>query len=164
MVQETTLMFINSPDFEDEERIPEQYTCDGDGVNPPIEIFNPPEGTQSFVLMMEDLDAPDKSSVVHWLVFNIPSKKLLIERSDDMEECIVAENDFGETSYIAPCPQVGEHRYKFTLYALDSILDLSVQVSKDEILSTIEDSILEVASFIGVYERSDVTDENYFEY
>lgn len=164
MVQETTLMFINSPEFEDEERIPEQYTCDGSGINPPIEIFNAPEGTQSFVLIMEDLDAPDKGSVVHWLVFNIPPQKLLIEEADDMDGCVVAENDFGDASYMAPCPQVGEHRYKFTAYALDSILDMEAGVSKDEILSTIEDSVLGVASFIGVYQRSDVTDEDYFEY
>jgi Raf kinase inhibitor-like YbhB/YbcL family protein len=60
--------------FNNVEKIPIKYTADGDNLNPPLEIFNIPNGTKSLVIIVDD---PDAERVVgytwiHWIRFNIP--------------------------------------------------------------------------------------------
>ena len=62
---------ITSPAFAHEQGIPELYTCKGKNISPPLQWSQPPAGTQSFVLIMEDPDAPI-GTWDHWLVFNLP--------------------------------------------------------------------------------------------
>jgi len=55
--------------------------------------------------------------------------------------------------YVPPCPQVGEHRYFFHLYALSADLDLAPGSTKDELLTVMDDLVIEWATFIGRYVR-----------
>ena len=52
--------------------IPRQYTCEGDNISPPLKWENPPAGTKSYVLIMDDPDAPGQTWI-HWVLFNIPA-------------------------------------------------------------------------------------------
>jgi len=45
--------------FQNNEKIPEKYTCRGKDINPPLKIENIPQKTQSLVLMIDDPDAPN---------------------------------------------------------------------------------------------------------
>ena len=49
---------LNSPAFSNGEPIPAKYTADGENLSPPLEWSDPPEGTKSFALIVEDPDAP----------------------------------------------------------------------------------------------------------
>ncbi|ARB93293.1 hypothetical protein A6J40_14400 [Legionella longbeachae] len=49
---------LESPAFEHNALIPLEYTCEGDDKPPPLIWHNPPPHTQSFVLIMDDPDAP----------------------------------------------------------------------------------------------------------
>ena len=57
--------------------IPKRYTCEGDDVSPPFTWRDPPAGTKSLVLIVDDPDAPDpaapKLTWVHWVLYDIPS-------------------------------------------------------------------------------------------
>ena len=64
-------MEITSEAFNNGDRIPKKYTCEGPNISPPLQFSNIPEGTKSLVLMIEDPDAEAKPWV-HWMVFNIP--------------------------------------------------------------------------------------------
>jgi hypothetical protein len=56
---------LKSPAFGNAEPIPRKYTADGENLSPPLEWFDPPPGTKSFALIVEDPDAP--SGVFrHW--------------------------------------------------------------------------------------------------
>src|SRR5690606_42080587 len=62
---------LKSPSFQNDQPIPPRYTADGDNLSPPLEWSEPPPGTQSFALIVEDPDAP--SGVFrHWGGYTIP--------------------------------------------------------------------------------------------
>ena len=69
-------MKIISSQFIHEGLIPSVYTCDGKNISPPLSISGVPEGTKSFVLIMDDPDVPKSIRPDgvwdHWVVFNIP--------------------------------------------------------------------------------------------
>src|SRR5689334_20231196 len=49
---------LSSPAFANGARLPERFTADGEGVSPPLVWRDPPEGTTSLALIVEDPDAP----------------------------------------------------------------------------------------------------------
>ena len=57
--------------FRDEGLIPARFTCDGANVSPALSWRGAPAGVQSFVLIMDDPDAP-RGTWTHWTLFNLP--------------------------------------------------------------------------------------------
>ena len=71
-----------SPVFENMGKIPVKYTCDDQGINPPLEISGIDENTKSLVLIMDDPDAPG-GTFVHWLKFNLSPMVSKIKEGSD---------------------------------------------------------------------------------
>lgn len=109
-------MKVNSPDIEENEIIPRDFTCDGEDISPELNIEDAPEDTKSFALVVEDPDAP-MGTFVHWRVHDIPATKTNIKRGEVPGKQV--RNDFGKEDYGGPCPPSGTHRYYFIVYALD---------------------------------------------
>jgi phosphatidylethanolamine-binding protein (PEBP) family uncharacterized protein len=61
---------VTSPAFKDKGNIPRKYTCEGDDINPPLEIGSIPADAKSLAVVAEDPDAPS-GNWLHWLVWNI---------------------------------------------------------------------------------------------
>lgn len=146
------IMKISSPAFENNSKIPSKYTCDGEDINPPLEIRDIPEGTQSLVLIVDDPDAP-RGTFLHWLVWNIPPNFSLIEESSLPEGAVQGRNDFGKENYGGPCPPFGQHRYFFKIYALDKKLELVEGSSLNKVEEVMKGHILDQAQLIGLYQR-----------
>lgn len=140
---------INSPAFENNGYIPLKYTCDGEDVNPPLNIEGLPKETRSLALIVDDPDAP-MGTWDHWIVWNI-------EPTGKVEENIVPGiegiNDFHRNSYGGPCPPSGTHRYFFKVYALDTMLDLEVNSRKKDVERAIKSHIIAKGQIIGLYKR-----------
>ncbi|KKU15680.1 MAG: Phosphatidylethanolamine-binding protein, partial [Candidatus Jorgensenbacteria bacterium GW2011_GWA2_45_9] len=64
-------MIIKSGAFKDGDTIPPKYTCDGDNINPLIEIRNVPRGAKSLALVMDDPDATSGGVWDHWIMWSI---------------------------------------------------------------------------------------------
>lgn len=156
-----TSMILRSPDFQDMEYISAHNGCDSDGYNPSLEILNVPENTKSLVIIMDDLDSPDEGSTNHWVLFNISPEIQKIEEDSIPDGSVEATNDFGRIGYSPPCPNIGTHRYMFSLYAIDKMLELDETAIKDEVEEEIIDSILDEASIVGLYERGEIVEDNY---
>lgn len=62
-----TNMRLTSPTFKNNEPIPVKYTCDGEDINPPLEIADVPESAKSLVLIVDDPDAP-AGTFTHWII------------------------------------------------------------------------------------------------
>jgi hypothetical protein len=143
-------MELTSSEFKHNGKIPAKYTCDGEDINPPLEIDDVPIEAQSLVLIMDDPDAPG-GVWDHWIVFNIPpDTEEITERA---EIGIAGENSWGREDYGGPCPPTGEHRYRFKMYALDEKLDIQEGSTKDEVEQAMDGHILEETELIGRYER-----------
>ncbi len=141
--------------FKNNEFIPQRYTCDGEDVNPLIEIKNPPTNTKSFVLIMDDPDATGGVTWDHWILFNIDPKTQYITEGGLPLNSKLGRNSWGKNSYGGPCPPRGSkpHRYFFKLYALDTVLELEEGVSKQEVEKAMEGHILAYTEIIGLYQR-----------
>ena len=67
---------LRSPAFSVQGEIPARFTCDGEDISPPLAWSDPPAGTRSFALIVDDPDAPDpkapRMTWVHWVVYGIP--------------------------------------------------------------------------------------------
>lgn len=146
-------MKITSPVFKNNENIPAKYTCDGENVNPPLEISEVPEGAKSLVLIVDDPDATRGYTWLHWTVWNIlPDTKEIAENSVPVGAA-EGKTDFGKPGWRGPCPPIGRHRYFFKLFALDVILDLSHGASLNELQKAMEGHILDKTELIGLYSR-----------
>ena len=64
---------LTSDAFQNGKPIPTQYTCDGADQTPVLHWGEPPAGTKSFALVVDDPDAPS-GTFRHWGVFDIPAK------------------------------------------------------------------------------------------
>ena len=130
-------------------RIPSKYTCDGDNVNPPLDIKGIPDGTESLVLIVDDPDAP-MGTWDHWVVWNIPPKA---EMGEDSVPGTEGMNDFRKHSYGGPCPPSGTHRYFFKVYALDTKLDLAPNSRKQDVERSMKGHVLAQGQLVGLYSR-----------
>jgi phosphatidylethanolamine-binding protein (PEBP) family uncharacterized protein len=132
-------LILTSPVFENMGKIPVKYTCDGEGINPPLQISGTDNEPKSLVLIMDDPDAPG-GTFVHWVKFNLSPALSKIEEGSDPK-------------YIGSCPPDREHRYFFKLYSLDTVLDLKQGANKTEIENVMQGHILQQAELVGLYKR-----------
>ena len=146
-------MKLKSKDFVDNSNIPSEFTCDGRNVSPQLSWEDVPDGTKSFALSVTDPDAPG-GTWIHWLVYDISKELREIERASLPDGAKEVVNDFGRKSYGGPCPPPGNpHRYQFTLYALDKLLDLKAGASKGQVVEAMQGHILARGQLIGIYQR-----------
>lgn len=143
---------LESPHFSPNSKIPMGFTCEGPNDVPNLIWHNPPAGTQSFALIVDDPDAP-MGTWDHWVLFNIPADVLEIKSNQPPNGAVVGKNSWGNNKYEGPCPPSGTHRYYFSLYALDSKLDLSSSATKKEVLEALKAHLLEKAELMGTYQK-----------
>jgi Raf kinase inhibitor-like YbhB/YbcL family protein len=145
-------MIISSPAFKNNEYIPAKYTCDGEGISPPLEIGNVPQIAQSLVFFVDDPDAPS-GNFVHWILWNIDPKTTLIKEGTLPEGAIEGQNSAGRNDYIPPCPPAGVHHYTFRLYVLDRKLEVSAGTTLNDLRKEMRGYIFGSAELVGLYRR-----------
>jgi len=161
---------VSSAAFGPGGEIPVQYSCQGANLSPPLEWSGVPEGTQSLALVMDDPDS-QPPGFVHWVLYNIPPSTTGLPKGVSAEPTLPdgslqGANDYalfaqeGQThpggapinriGYDGPCPPAAHH-YVFTLYALDTVLDLPAEATKAELLAVMEWHVFSEAELTGVY-------------
>ena len=136
--------------------IPDLHTCQGADISPSLEWSGEPLETRSFVLILDDPDAP-AGTWNHWLLFDIPPKiHNLAQGYRPGKLAVSGNNDFGKRGYGGPCPPKGHgpHRYFFTLSALDvATLTLPAETSRKAVEQAMKGHVIGQARLIGRYER-----------
>jgi hypothetical protein len=149
---------LSSPAFMNGDNIPARFTCDGPNISPLLAWTAPPAGTQTFVLIMDDPDAP-RHVWVHWLVYDIPAEVSglpdNVPSKPELETgARQGTNDFHEQGYGGPCPpKNATHRYYFRLYALDTRLGVMPGGMRADIERTMQGHILAEVELMGRYAR-----------
>ena len=152
---------IKSPSFHHEGGIPALFTCEGKDISPALEWSGAPQGTVSFVLIVDDPDAPDpkapKMTWVHWVLYNIPASTRELVAAVSPADLPVGTkegvNDWKRTGYGGPCPPIGRHRYFFKLYALDAELSFDHPPTKKEVEDGMHGHIIAEAVLLGTYQK-----------
>jgi hypothetical protein len=150
---------LRSSSFEHQGSIPAKHTCQGDEAAPPLAWSDPPAGTVSFALIVDDPDAPDprapKMTWVHWVVYNLPaSTKGLPDGGKVPAGALEGVNDWKHASWNGPCPPIGRHRYVFKLYALDQALGDLKKPTKAQLEKAMEGHTLAKAELVGTYQKT----------
>jgi len=145
-------MKIFSPDFENNERIPERFTCDGKDLSPHLSFEGVPSEAQSLALVVTDPGAPD-GVFTHWLVWNIDPTTTEVGQAEVPDDGIEGLSSGAGQEYIGPCPPSGVHHYIFKLYALDTMLDLDPMADRETFEVDIDGHIIAEAELVGIYGR-----------
>ena len=137
----------------------------GGGTSPALEWANAPDGTQSFLLHMHDMEVARGGTTedqAHWVVWNIPAS------ATGLPEGVPSGSQLADGSYQISAsgpmyrgpgaPANGPpHHYVFELYALDSVLD--VQPTEDAfetrraVMAAVQDHVLRKAVYMGLFRR-----------
>jgi len=140
---------IKSPDFAYDHYMQFRFTCDGENMSPGLILENIPEGTVSLALIMEDIDSPN-GAFVHWVMWNIPVGEKIRENTAPGTQ---GKNSRGQNHYFGPCQPNGIHTYYFSVYALNSSLNIPTSSGKMQLLKAMEDHIISQAMFRARYQR-----------
>lgn len=148
-----TTFTLTSSAFANGEAIPEIYTCSGKSKSPALAWGEPPAGTQTFALIVDD---PDASGFTHWVIYNIPADRRelpeAIETGQELNDGIYQGLSGGAVfGYVGPCPPA-LHHYVFRLYALDIQLKKEQGVGKKLLLDAIQGHILAQAKLTGTFQ------------
>ena len=149
---------IQSSSFTQGGSIPKPNTCDGEDKSPALAWSDPPPGTRSFALIMDDPDAPG-GTFVHWVAYNLPADARQLPEhvpgNDELQSGgLQGANDFPKIGYGGPCPPRGKpHRYFFKLYALDTTLNLRAGARKKDLEKEMKSHILAEGTLMGRYGR-----------
>jgi Raf kinase inhibitor-like YbhB/YbcL family protein len=150
-------LMLVSPAFPAGDMIPAEYTCDGADISPPLKWSGTPPGTRSFVLVVEDPDAP--SGVFrHWAAYDIPGNSRGLARgygrSRPGSGFREARNDFGRAGYGGPCPPSGTHHYHFELFAVNRpSLAVDPSATVEDVLRAVEPYAIGRTELVGTYRR-----------
>ncbi|MGH7665029.1 MAG: YbhB/YbcL family Raf kinase inhibitor-like protein [Gemmatimonadaceae bacterium] len=151
---------LASAAFAEGKPIPRRHTCDGEDLSPPLSWTGAPAGTRALALIVDDPDAPARVWV-HWVIFDIPADTTELPEGISQGAPLPAHaregvNDSKDVGYSGPCPPPGTpHRYRFTLYALDTELGLDGEPSKSDVLDATKGHVLGETRLIGTYHRAD---------
>jgi Raf kinase inhibitor-like YbhB/YbcL family protein len=142
---------LSSPKLNPDGSIPKDYTCDGKGASLPLAWTEPPAGTRSLALVVDDPDAP-KPPFVHWLVYDIPARARGVDEGKTPDGARQGTNSASRAAWAPPCPPNGTHHYVFTLYALDATIDAK---SADEpaLLRAMKGHVLGEAKMTATYAK-----------
>jgi Raf kinase inhibitor-like YbhB/YbcL family protein len=151
------LLTLTSSSFQNG-KMPKHFTCDEADLSPELAWGAPPAGTRSFALTVVDLDSLF-GSFTHWILYGLPADARELPEGVPKQEQLPdgskqGRNDFDRTGYRGPCPPGKPgHRYVFTLYALDSKLDLPAGATRKQVEEAMNGHVLAHGEVIGRYQH-----------
>jgi len=152
-------MKLSSSAFSDGGAIPITYTADGANYSPPLTISGVSSGAVTLALIVDDLDVT--GGYTHWIIWNIPASTTSIPDGvaamsstvSDLGDAKQGINGDGNPGYTGPAPPQGTHRYQFTLYALDTSLDLAASADESVLVQAMSGHVIDQATLTGTYSK-----------
>lgn len=160
------VMTVTSTAWADGAEIPQKHTQAGEQLSPPLAWSDVPEGVQTFVLIVRDLDAAigdGTNEILHWMLWNIPgAARGLAEgvpqgpQLPDGTRQISASGPY----YRGPgAPAAGPaHHYVFELYAVDGPINVpavgqSPLETRDAVLAAMSGRVRAKGVYVGRFKR-----------
>lgn len=143
--------------IENNGKFPVENTGRGQDISPGFLIKNLSSRAKTLAITLEDLSHPIKD-FTHWIIWNIPAANQV--KSGISAGSHVSELDgacqgigYGLHRYAGPKPPKGKtHIYRFTVYALDCELKLSVHSLKRAFLKKANGHIIQKGNMTARFE------------
>ena len=161
---ETPVFSVRSHSIDYSSTIGEKYSRNGGNVSPQLEWVNVPDGTRSFVIVVDDPDAEPVAGKtwVHWNVFlkdaNVTEIFEGASGTNGMPEgSLEGTTSGGLTRYEGPNPPTGQtHTYYFCVYAMSTTgipagVTVNSSFTRTAFKAKFESDILDVACVTGKY-------------
>jgi Raf kinase inhibitor-like YbhB/YbcL family protein len=154
---------VTSSAFENDGAIPDTYSQYGANQTPPLAWTAGPEGTKSYVLLVEDAGVARPSPIFHWVLYNIPADvtSLPADMSKDADPgtpkgAINGLNNARRSGYMGPRPPKGSHPYHFEVFALDTTLSLKAEeATRDAVVTAMKGHVLAEGALVGNYAHNE---------
>jgi Raf kinase inhibitor-like YbhB/YbcL family protein len=163
-------MRLVSTDISDGKPIAGKFTCAAgpEAVSPALQWMQPPRGTESFALIVHDMEPRPRKGVddiLHWMVWNMPASANQLPEgvsstSADLPDGSHQTNGFagqnGNFGYRPPCPPQDvpvAHHYAFEIFALDQKLDLPAAATRADLLKAMDGHIAGHAALVALFNR-----------
>jgi len=122
-------------------------SSNGLNLSPPLRWHGAPSATVSYALVLEDPDAPG-GTWVHWVLFNLPAEHqglpAGLDRAPQLPNGACQGACWGVADF---------HRYIFSLFALDTSLDLEPGITVAQLQQAMDGHQLALAQLTGLYSR-----------
>ena len=157
---------LTIPAFADAGPIPLRYTCYAEGgtpVTPAMQWTNVPAAARSFAIILtgpENQRQRGHTQAFFWGRWNIPVGTTQLaegqprgaELPDGSRQL---PSDDGIVGYDPPCapPGAGPIHYQFKLYALDQMLSLPPDATRETVLKAMDGHIIGASVYYGTLER-----------
>ncbi|QQO08845.1 YbhB/YbcL family Raf kinase inhibitor-like protein [Breznakiella homolactica] len=145
---------VSSPAFGNGETIPVRYTGRGEDLSPELQLSGLDRGARSLAVIMDDMGHPIPA-FNHWTIWNIPPQNVIPggippgEQTDTLDGAVQGRG-YGKNRYRGPKPPFNwSHVYRFTVYVLDTVLDIPPKSRKRDLLAAMDGHIIQQASLEG---------------
>jgi Raf kinase inhibitor-like YbhB/YbcL family protein len=163
-------MRLVSTDISDGKPIAGKFTCAAgtEAVSPALQWMQPPRGTESFALIVHDMEPRPRKGVddiLHWMVWNMPASanqlpegvsSATADLPDGSHQTNGAAGQNGNFGYRPPCPPQDvpvAHHYAFEIFALDQKLDLPAAATRADLLKAMDGHIAGHAALVAPFNR-----------
>jgi len=149
---------VKSKAFEEGNWIPVRYSACGEDLSPDFEIDGIALNARSIAITLDDASHPIFPNYNHWLIWNIPVQAVIPEgiphgKYVDGLGGAIQGIAYGRNRYKGPNPPLKSiHTYVFTIYILDSKIDLDANSRRRAFLKKIDRHILEQATLSGKFQ------------
>lgn len=156
--ESNSLLTVKSSAFCDGEAIPLRCSARGESISPDFTLENMDTSAKSVAITMDDMSHPIFGIYNHWSIWNLPPQNKIpegIPKGKTVPELggAVQGIGYGRHRYKGPKPPKGaNHTYQFTVYVLDTVLQLCPSAKKKQLLAGMEGHILQRAYLTGTYQ------------
>jgi Raf kinase inhibitor-like YbhB/YbcL family protein len=155
---------VTSSAVDAEGRLDPVHSAAGDNTSPPLQWSGVLEA-QSYVLIVQDPDAPRDEPVTHWVVWDIPGAATELAQDvgtavhpDGLREATQGLNSHGRPGWtgMAPPQGGGVHRYHFQLFAVNRRLGLRPDASLEHLVEALKGNTIAKGELVGLFETPDL--------
>lgn len=144
--------------MKDGDKFPIANTGRGQDISPEFTIQNLSPSAKTLAIILEDIRHPFFKNFTHWLIWNIPAAEK-IARAIPAGKIVPSLGNarqgigYGWYKYAGPKPPKGNHHlYRFTIYALDSEIELSLLPTKNSFMKKAKGHVIQWGSIVGEFE------------
>jgi Raf kinase inhibitor-like YbhB/YbcL family protein len=151
-------LLVTSGSFSSGAQLDDRFTQNGDNMSPAISWSKGPQGTQSYVVLVEDSGVDRPEPISHWVIYNLPSTAMALPQNVPTDPTLEngamqGKNIRGATGYIGPKPPAGQtHPYHFEVFALNSRLNIDpANADRNAVVSAMKNRVLAQGEIVANY-------------